>query len=148
MPTVETTIWINAPLEAVYEIAKDSERYPDYMKDVVSITAVERDGNRFVADWVGLIAQFRLKVRWQQEDVWEDETHSSNFRQVKGDYDKLEGKWTFSEENGGTRFNQFLDYEYNVPTLGPLVKKVIYSIVVKNLNSINDAFKQRAENPR
>lgn len=145
MPIVETSVWLNAPLEKVYAIAKDTERYPEYMKEVQSIVIVEKDGSRVVADWVGLITQFMLKVRWRQEEIWDDTTHSSNFRQVKGDYDKLEGSWKFSEENGGTRFNQYLDYEYNVPTLGPLVKKVVHSIVVKNLESINAAFKSQAE---
>jgi ribosome-associated toxin RatA of RatAB toxin-antitoxin module len=109
------------------------------------VTPVERDGSRFVADWVGIIPTFGLKVRWRQEEVWNDATHSSHFRQLQGDYDMLEGDWTFAEENGGTRFNQKLEYEYNVPTLGPLVKKVIYNIVVKNLESINAAFKEQAE---
>lgn len=145
MPTVETTVWINAPLEKVYAIARDSKTYPDYMKDVHSVTAVEEEPNRFVADWVGVIPTFGLKVRWRQEELWDDSTHSSQFKQLSGDYDKLEGRWTFKEENGGTRFDQFLDYEYNVPTLGPLVKKVIHSIVVKNLENINEAFKKRAE---
>ena len=104
-----------------------------------------RDDHRFVADWVGIVPTFGLKVRWRQEEIWNDETHSSHFKQLSGDYDRLEGDWTFAEENGGTRFNQTLDYEYNVPTLGPLVKKVIHSIVVKNLDAINEAFKQRAE---
>ena len=145
MPTVETSVWINAPLSKVYEIAKDSESYPEYMKEVLSVTPVERDDHRFVADWVGIVPTFGLKVRWRQEEIWNDETHSSHFKQLSGDYDRLEGDWTFAEENGGTRFNQTLDYEYNVPTLGPLVKKVIHSIVVKNLDAINEAFKQRAE---
>jgi len=145
MPTVETTAWINAPLEKVYAIAKDSEAYPEYMKDVQSLTPVEREGTRFVADWVGVVPTFGLKVRWRQEELWDDATHSSTFRQLSGDYDKLEGTWKFREENGGTRFDQFVDYEYNVPTLGPLVKKVIHSIVQKNLDNINEAFKKRAE---
>lgn len=145
MPTVETTVWINAPLAKVYEIARDSEAYPNYMKEVLSVTPVEKDGNRLVADWVGVIPTFGLKVRWRQEEIWDDATHSSAFHQVSGDYDQLDGKWSFREENGGTRFDQHLDYEYNVPTLGPLVKKVIYNIVVKNLESINAAFKERAE---
>ena len=145
MPTVETTVWINAPLDQVYAIARNSKAYPDYMKDVKSVTPVEEDGNRFVADWVGIVPTFGLKVRWRQEEVWDDANHSSSFHQVSGDYDKLEGAWTFKEENGGTRFDQRLDYEYNVPTLGPLVKKVIHNIVVKNLENINAAFKQRAE---
>jgi ribosome-associated toxin RatA of RatAB toxin-antitoxin module len=145
MPTVETSILINAPLETVYAIAKDNESYPTYMKDVQSVTLVERDGNRVVADWVGLISQFLLKVRWRQEEVWDDATHSSTFRQLEGDYDSMAGTWSFTEENGGTRFSQHLDYEYNVPTLGPLVKKVIYNVVVKNLYNVGEAIQKRAE---
>lgn len=145
MPTVETTVWINAPLEKVYEIAKDSRSFPDFMKDVKSVTPVETEGNRFVSDWVGLIPQFMLKVRWRQEDVWDDEARRCDFHQISGDYDRLAGTWKFAEEKGGTKFGQSLDYEYNVPTLGPLVKKVIHSIVVKNLNNINEAIKARAE---
>lgn len=144
MPTVETTVWINAPLEKVYAIAKDSEAYPEYMKEVQSITPVERDGSRFVADWVGVVPTFGLKVRWRQEELWDDSTHSSRFKQLEGDYDMLEGTWSFKEENGGTRFDQRVVYEYNVPTLGPLVKKVIHKIVQNNLESINAAFQERA----
>jgi len=145
MPTVDTTVWINAPLAKVYEIAKDSESYPKYMKDVQSVTPIERGEGRLVADYVGTVPTFGLKVRWRQEEVWDDSTHSSRFRQLQGDYDRLEGTWSFHEENGGTRFVQHLDYEYNVPTLGPLVKKVIYNVVVKNLENISAAFKARAE---
>ena len=145
MPSVETTVWINAPLEKVYAIAKDSEAYPEYMKDVKSVTPVEREGGRFVADWIGVVPTFGLKVRWRQEERWDDATHSSHFRQLEGDYDQLEGDWSFREENGGTRFDQRLDYIYNVPTLGPLVQKVIHSVVRKNLENINEAFKLKAE---
>jgi len=144
MPTVETSVWIAAPLDVVYAIAKDSERYPEYMKEVQSVTPVEREGGRFVADWIGIVPTFGLKVRWRQEEIWDDAARQSAFRQLSGDYDRLEGTWTFAEENGGTQFDQKLDYEYNVPTLGPLVKKVIHSIVVKNLEAINAAFTQKA----
>lgn len=145
MATVESTIWINAPLERVYEIAKDNESFPEFMKDVKSLTVVETEGSRVVSDYVGLVPQFMLKVRWRQEDVWDDAAHRCEFRQLKGDYDKLEGWWQFREENGGTQFDSFLEYEYNVPTLGPLVGKVIYGIVVKNVENILAAIKMRAE---
>lgn len=145
MPTVDTTVQINAPLSRVYEIAKDSRSFPEFMKDVVSVTPVESEANRFVSDWVGLIPQFRLKVRWRQEDLWDDSSHVCHFKQLQGDYDMLEGVWTFKDQDGGTRFDQHLDYEYNVPTLGPLLKKVIYTIVVKNLEGVSAAIKARAE---
>lgn len=145
MPTVETTVWVNAPLQKVYEISKDNESFPEYMKDVKSLTVIEREGGRVVSDFVGLVPQFMLKVRWRQEDVWDDAAYTCLFKQLQGDYDRLEGKWEFLEENGGTRFNSVVDYEYEVPTLGPLVKKVIYGIVVKNMESMLNAIKERAE---
>jgi ribosome-associated toxin RatA of RatAB toxin-antitoxin module len=145
MPHVSVSVWIQAPLEKVYAIAKDNASFPEFMDDVVSLTIVEQEGNRVVSDWVGLIPTFRLKVRWRQEDLWNDENHTCAFRQVKGDYDQLEGTWEFIEENGGTTLKTELDYEYNVPTLGALVKKVIHNIVIKNLEGMNAAFKKRAE---
>jgi uncharacterized membrane protein len=145
MPTVETTVWANAPLDRVYAVAKDNESFPEFMKDVKSITIVESDGARIVTDWVGIVPQFMLKVRWRQEDIWDDATHTCRFRQLYGDYDRLEGEWRFTEENGGTRFDSVLNYEYNVPTLGALVKKVIHAIVVKNMDNVLEAIKHRAE---
>jgi len=145
MPSVDTSIWISAPMDRVYEIAKDNASYPEFINDVQSVTLVEQEGNRVVTDYVGIVHQFRLKVRWRQEDLWDDATHSSKFRQLKGDYDQLEGTWKFDEENDGVRFSQHLDYVYNVPTLGALVSRVIHGIVVKNLENIGTAIKQRAE---
>jgi len=145
MPTVESTVFINAPLERVYEISKDNRSFPEFMKDVKSLTVIEEDGPRIVSEYVGLVPQFMLKVRWTQEDVWDDTNHICTFKQLKGDYDKLEGTWSFKEENGGTRFDSFLEYEYNVPTLGALVKKVIHGIVVKNVENILEAIKMRSE---
>lgn len=145
MPTVETSVWIEAPLAKVYAIAQDNRSFPEFMKDVKSLEIVEEEGSRVVSDWVGIIPQFMLKVRWRQEDVWDDAAHRCEFRQVSGDYDKMEGWWLFAAENGGTRFDSFLDYEYNVPTLGPLVKKVIFGIVTKNMENLQAAIKARAE---
>jgi uncharacterized membrane protein len=145
MPHVSTTVWIDAPLERVYAIARDAPSFPEIMDDVQSVTILEREGERVVSDWVGLIPTFRLKIKWRQEDLWDDVAHICRFRQLEGDYDSLSGTWAFTEENGGTRFVTELDYEYNVPTLGPLVKKVIYSLVVKNREGINKAFKTKAE---
>lgn len=145
MPRVESTTWIQAPLERVYAIAKDNRSFPEFMEDVQSLEVVEEEGARVVSDYVGVVSTFGLKVRWRQEDIWDDEAHTCAFRQLKGDYDQLEGIWRFTEENAGTRFESVLDYEYKVPGLGPLVAKVVHNIVVKNVDGILAAIKQRAE---
>lgn len=146
MPTIETTAWVEAPLAKVYEIAKDNRSFPEFMKDVKSLVIVEEQGNRIVSDWVGLVPQFMLKVKWRQEDLWDDVAHVCKFKQLSGDYDMMDGEWSFKEENGGTRFDSVVNYEYNVPTLGPLVKKIIHGIVTKNLENVQAAIKARAEN--
>lgn len=145
MPTVETSVWVDAPLGHTYAIAKDNESFPEFMEDVKSLTIVERSAERTVSDWVGVVPTFGLKVRWRQEDVWDDAANTCRFRQVEGDYDKLEGSWIFRDENGGTRFESTLEYDYVVPGLGPLVKKVVHGIVVKNMDGVLGAIKARAE---
>ena len=147
MATVETTIRINAPLERVYAIAKDNESFPEFMKDVKSLVIIEREPNRTISDWVGIVPTFGLKVRWRQEDRWDDATHTCDFKQIEGDYDSLDGVWNFTDADGGCQFDSVVNYEYNVPTLGPLVKKVIHSIVVKNMENVLQAIKERAEAP-
>jgi ribosome-associated toxin RatA of RatAB toxin-antitoxin module len=119
--------------------------YPEFMHDVQSVNVIERDGNRVVSDFVAIVPTFNLKVRWREEDVWDDATHSSQFRQLEGDYDEMSGYWKFTQEGDLVRFDQHLDYEYRVPTLGPLVKKVVHMLIVKNLNNLGEAIKKRAE---
>ena len=108
MPTVDTSVLIHAPLEEVYAIAKDNRSFPEFMDDVVSLDIVEQDGDRVVSDWVGKIPTFGMKVKWQQEDVWDDSKHSCHFKQLKGDYDELSGVWSFRTEGDGTRFDSSL----------------------------------------
>ncbi len=145
MPTVETSVLINAPLAIVYEIAKDNRSFPEFMDDVKSLDVIEEDGSRVVSIWVGTVPTFGIKIRWTQQDVWDEEAHTCKFNQVKGDYDLLEGNWTFTETEGKTRFDSTLEYEYKVPGLGALVGKVIHNIVIKNMDGVLGAIKDRAE---
>lgn len=145
MPTIESTIRISAPVDAVYAIAQDNESFPEFMEDVVSLEIIERDGAKVTSDWVGLISAFAMKVKWRQEDVWNDEERRCDYRQVKGDFDEMAGSWEFIEEDGGTKFVSRMDYVYKVPGLGPLVAKVVHGLVTKNVESAMAAIKDRAE---
>ena len=67
MPKLETSVRVKAPLMHVYTIAKNVEDFPSFMQDVESLVVVERDGqSRTVTQWVGLIPEFRQKVRWTE----------------------------------------------------------------------------------
>jgi uncharacterized membrane protein len=145
MPTVENQATINAPIDKAYAVAKDAERFPEFMPDVKSLEVVERDGPRVVTRWVGAIPRFNLTVKWTEEDLWDDAEHTCRFRQLEGDYDSMSGVWRLEEAAEGTLFTSVVEYEYNVPVVGALVKKVIQHLVRSNIQSALEAIKRRAE---
>lgn len=145
MPEITSELWINAPLQKVYAAAQENERFPEIMEDLSSLNILEKDGNRVVSEWVGVVSAFRLKIRWTQEDVWDDEAKTCTFRQLSGDFDSMEGEWRFVEEDGKTLFSSSVRYEYSVPGLGQLASKVIQGLMSKNLDATLAAIGRAAE---
>lgn len=145
MPVVQSSVWVNAPVDTVMAVAKDYESYPSFMKDVKSVTVVERDGQRVVAKWVARAEEVKMDIKWTEEDVWDDANRTSRFRQVSGDYDKFEGQWAFVSENNGTRFDSTVEVEFNIPLVGALIKGLIAKKMKENLEGIQNAIKDRAE---
>lgn len=148
MPRIEQSIEIKAPIEKVYEIARNVEAFPEFMSDLQSLNVLERspDNRRTVTEWVGLINAVKMKVRWTQEDLWDDASYRDDFRMLQGDMDRMEGSWEFISEGAAqTRFISVVDYEYNVPMVGAMVKGLIKKLMTENLQSTLSAIKQRSE---
>lgn len=147
MPRIELTVDVNAPVQKVYEVARDVEAFPDFMEDLQSLTVLERsdDGNRTVTEWVGVIREFKMTVRWTQEDRWDPANHRDDFNLIKGDMDSMTGYWQFHPNNGSTRFECVVEYEYNVPLIGPMIKQLIRKKMEANLRAQMEAIKARAE---
>ena len=147
MPVVQNQVSIAAPPDAVYAVARDVERFPDFMPDVQRITVQERseDGSRQVVEWVGLIPTFKLTVKWTEEDLWDDRERTCRFTQVKGDFTRYGGIWRFLPEGDGTRFESEIDYELEIPTIGPLIKGVVRKIMTDNAERLLQAIKRRVE---
>jgi len=147
MPRIEQSIVIDAPVERVYAIARDVEKFPTYMEDLESLTVLERrdDGNRTITEWVGLVRQFKMKLKWTQEDLWDPATHRDDFKALKGDVDEMSGYWQFTDQNGQTRFDSLVDYEINIPLVGALVKQIIRKLMEQNLDAQMRAIKVESE---
>ena len=141
MATVESTIVIAAPLQRVYTIARDIERFPQFMDDVQSVEIFERDGERVVSHWVGLIEEFNRTLKWTEVDYWNDEEYSCRFEMTEGDFTAYGGTWTFEEDEGGTVAKLTVDYEYAVP----LIKKLLHRKVQQNCDNMLAAIKGEAE---
>ena len=147
MPRIEQSVLVDAPVEKVYAVARDVEAFPDFMEDLQSLSVIERsqDGNRTVTEWVGLIREFKMTVKWSQEDIWNPGSYRDDFRMIKGDMDSMSGYWQFASVDGNTRFDSVVDYEYNVPLIGPMIKALIKKKMEANLDAQMRAIKARAE---
>ncbi len=148
MPQIEQSVEINAPIEKVYAIARDVEAFPQFMNDLESLSVVERsaDNARTLTTWVGLIRQFKMKIRWTQEDIWNDATHRDDFQMTQGDMDSMSGFWQFTAITPQTtRFESVVNYEYDVPLVGPMIKTLIKKLMTENLQSTLDSIKAKAE---
>lgn len=145
MATVESVIVIAAPIDRVYAIARDVERFPEFMDDVVEVKIIEEEGERRVSHWVGLIEEFNRTLRWTEEDFWNDEEYSCRFEMIEGDFTAYGGTWTFEEDEAGTLAKLTVDYEYAVPLIGPLIKKLLHRKVQQNCDNMLAAIKVEAE---
>ncbi len=145
MPTVSSEILIQAPAGAVYSLAQDIEQFPEFMADVQSVEILEDNLPRRVSRWVGVVKEFNRTVTWTEEDFWDDEQRRCTFRQTEGDYTQYQGEWEFHEDPQGTRVYLRIDFEYDVPLIGALIKGILQRKMQQNVEAMLAALKEQAE---
>lgn len=146
MARVEGAVLIHAPLEAVYGLAKRVEDFPRFMPDLERITVLERrDGVPALTEWVGIVEGRR--IRWIEEDAWDDARHLCRFHQREGDFDRYEGTWTFTPEAGGTRTAIVVDFEFDIPLIGGLLSTLLRVKMKENLERMLGALRRELEAP-
>ncbi len=134
-----------APLDRVYAVAKDVERFGEIMPDMESVEILERDGSSTLTRWVGVIKQFNRKIRWIERDDWDDEAHVCTFHQTEGDYEVYQGVWKFeATESGGSKMTIDLEVEINVPLIGSLLKSLINKLTRLNAERMLEAIAEEA----
>lgn len=146
MPYVETSIAIAAPARVVYDLAKDQERFPEFMPDVESVTVIERHPDRAISRWKTLVEE--APIEWTEEDRFDDERLRIDYQLLEGDLDKFEGSWTFVERDGATHVRLGVDYDFGVPTLAELIGPTLQKKVRENSEMMLAALKIQAEATR
>ena len=143
MPHVEVTIVVDAPARGVYELAKDQERFPEFMPDVELVTVLERDGARTLSKWKTLVED--APIEWIEEDLFDDAALRVDYRLLEGDLDTFQGSWTFEERDGATHVALAIEYDFGVPTLAELIGPTLHKKVVENGEMMLAALKAEAE---
>ena len=137
----QTTI-IAAPLDTVWSIATDIERYPEWAKDVKEVAIRERDDQgrptevEFRASALGRSTHYTLAYDYAQAPA------VLSWRLVRGDImSRIDGAYHFSSTaNGGTEVRYDLTIDLVVPLPGFVKRRA----EVRILNTVRE-LKTRAE---
>jgi ribosome-associated toxin RatA of RatAB toxin-antitoxin module len=143
MPYVETSIVIAAPPRAVYELAKQQERFPEFMPDVESVSVLERHADHMLTRWKTLVEE--APIEWTEEDRFDDANLRIDYKLLEGDLDKFEGSWTFTENGEKTHVVLGVDFDFGVPTLAELIGPTLERKVRENSEMMLAALKREAE---
>lgn len=143
MPYVEKTIFICGQRSAIYELAKDMEQYPQFMPDVESVKVVQREPARTVTEWETSVDG--TPIYWTEEDLFDDQNFTIEYRLIEGDLDKFEGVWKFLEAEGGTQVVLTVDYDFGIPELTQLIGPTLQEKVGENSEMMLQGMKRRIE---
>ncbi|MGD0472777.1 MAG: aromatase/cyclase [Candidatus Velthaea sp.] len=143
---MQSEITIGAPARDVYELAKEQERFPDFMPDVETVTVLERHPDYIVTRWKTLVED--APIEWTEEDRFDDLTPRIDYKLIEGDLDTFEGAWTFEPDVNGTRVLLTVEFDFGVPTLAELIGPTLEKKVRENCAMMLAALKREAEAPR
>ncbi len=143
MPYVETSIAISAPARTVYELAKEQERFPEFMPDVEAVVVLERHSDHLLTRWKTLVEE--APIEWIEEDRFDDERLRIDYKLLEGDLETFEGAWTFEERDGQTHVVLGVEYDFGVPTLAELIGPTLQKKVRENSEMMLAALKVEAE---
>src|SRR5918996_6406442 len=138
MPAATRSIVIDAPVEKVFQVVTDYDRYAEFLPEVKRVSS-KRSGNQVEVHYeVDVIKRIQYTLRMQEEPP-----HRVTWSFVKGEMMKdNHGSWALEPGGEGkTKATYTIDM-----ALGPLVPKAIVKALVEgSLPKMLDAFKRRAE---
>ncbi len=143
MPYVECSIDVAAPAAIVYELAKEQERFPEFMPDVETVVVLERHADHAVTRWKTLVED--APIEWTENDRFDDERLRIEYALIEGDLDTFEGAWTFEQTGDSTRVVLSVEYDFGVPTLAELIGPTLQKKVRENSEMMLAALKAEAE---
>ena len=139
MPGATRSVVINAPVERVFSVIKDYQKYPEFLPEVKSTRLSNRRGDEVdVLYEVDVLKRIRYTLRLKEEPP-----NRISWTFVEGEVMRdNRGHWLLEDLGGGkTRAT------YNIEMkLGPLVPKSIVNVLVdSSLPKMLEAFKKRSE---
>lgn len=141
MPTVEVSQIVPRDRDVIYKFLCDFETFPRLMRNVESVTIIERGDHFSLSEWVTRLQGSRF--RWIERDEFFPEAFRITYEQVSGDLKQFSGHWQLESTQEGTRVTLVTHFEFGIPMLAallnPLAKIAIRENARDMVRAISDA---------
>lgn len=144
MPYIETSILIRGDIDKIFNLAKNMEEYPKFMRDVETVKVLERNANKTITEWITNIEG--TPITWKEEDTFDDNNRVISYKLIEGDLDKFEGEWKFKKTDEGILVSLSVDYDFGIPSLTELIGPTLEIKVKENSQMMLNGLKNMAEN--
>lgn len=149
MTLIKSERIIQLPPERVFNAARQVTKFPTYMPnlDSVEVLADDRNGNtttRWRASFT--VGPLKKSVSWTERDHWNSEKLTCQFELEEGDMKGYSGRWVFTPQDGGTHVLLEVDFTLGLAMLGPMVDKIVNSLMKQNCDELLAALEQIAAN--
>jgi len=143
MERTEKSIEINAPVEVVFNLYSDFEKFPEWMTHIKEVRRTGENYTKWTAD-----APLGINVEWEAETTTLEPNRKIAWRTVRGDVE-MEGEVTFEEiEKGKTRMHVAIGYKPPAGHLGALVAKLFGNDPEKEIDEELQRFAALAESQK
>ena len=127
---------MRAPVERIFPLAAEVERWPERLPHYRWVTVLERDadGRRKLVEMGA--RRGLIPVSWQAVEEVDAEGPAIRFRHVRGITTGMEVEWRFEAREGGTLVTIDHVLETRVPLLGRVVADFVHAIAGRTLGTI------------
>ncbi|MDA8193327.1 MAG: aromatase/cyclase [Thermaerobacter sp.] len=130
MPKVEVSEEVAVAADSMYQVLCDFTRFPDFMKNVDSVTLREKGDGYAVSEWVTRLQGARFQ--WTERDEFFPADRRITYRQLQGDLKTFQGYWQLEETARGTRVTLVTEFEFGIPMLAALLNPVAKIAIREN----------------
>ena len=131
---IEKSGEIDAPVEQVYRVVADVDRYPEFLPGVTKVARLEAD---IVEMTVSLGP---IDVSWKSRATFRP-NESIVIELVEGPFRQMDVKWEFTPQGDGTRARYATDFELNLRLPG--IHRIAARAIEANAHATIEAFRQR-----
>jgi len=129
---------IDVPLEIVYRIVAEVEKYPEFLPHIIEARIADRKGN---IEEVIITARIGLFHESSRSLAHFEKNRSIHIQQIQGPFKSMELHWKFEQTDRGTQVTLNGSAEMN----GFWSAKFLFGLFQKETRHIMRAFVRRAE---